>query len=128
MKYWDDFQTKWGFGDGDSVPPDAHLLRQVYVGELNSLLQKRKSSVRLLAWDRPGLHNPLLIVRVPAAMVRDVPLKQLTLGQWNHGWQPEGDWQEPPTDAAYDAAIDEAQLMELDSMIVTRVTRRRKAA
>jgi hypothetical protein len=26
MKYWEDFQTKWGFGDGDAVPPDAYPL------------------------------------------------------------------------------------------------------
>ena len=31
MKYREDFQSKWGFGDGDAVPPDAYLLRKVYV-------------------------------------------------------------------------------------------------
>lgn len=33
MKYWEEYQSKWGFGDGDAVPPDAWALRYVYVGK-----------------------------------------------------------------------------------------------
>ena len=128
MKYWEDFQTKWGFGDGDSVPPDAQLLRQVYVRELNSLLRKRKSKVRLLAFDRPGVHNPYLIVRVPADMVRDVTPRKLCMGQWNGGWEPRGDWQEPEPDQAYDSVLAEAEEMELDSRVETTVRLKRRAA
>lgn len=38
--------------------------RSVYITTLNHLLAKRGSNVRVLAWDRPGWHNPCLIVRV----------------------------------------------------------------
>ncbi|MEI6166507.1 MAG: hypothetical protein WCS52_04875 [bacterium] len=129
MKYWEDFQTKWGFGDGDSVPPDALMLRQVYVRELNNLLRKRQSAVRLLSYDRPGIHNSLMIVRVDAQLVCKVPERRLWLGQEIGGWEPPGDWSEPETDAAYDAVLDEAEDMELDSMVETTVRiKRRRAA
>jgi hypothetical protein len=128
MKYWEDFQTKWGFGDGDSVPPDALMLRQVYVRELNRLLARRKSAVRLLAFDRPGMHNPLLIVRVTADMASGVPERKLHLGQLNGGWEPRGDWHEPEPDAAYEAVLAEAEGMELDSRVETTVRLRRRAA
>jgi len=125
MKYWEDFQTKWGFADGDSVPPDALLLRQVYVRELNRLLARRKSGVRLLAYDRPGMHNSLLIVRVGAAMVRNVPAKRLWGGQQSGGWEP-GDLHEPAPDTAYEAVLAEADEMELDSMVITTVKLRNR--
>jgi len=128
MKYWEDFQTKWGFSDGDSVPPDALLLRQVYVRELNSLLRKRKSAVRLLAFDRPGMHNPLLIVRVSADTASGVPERKLYLGQLNGGWEPKGEWQEPEPDAAYESVLEEAEGMELDAMVETTVSLRRRRA
>ena len=41
MKYWDDFQTKWGFGDGDAMPPDAWACRAVYIRAINRLARKR---------------------------------------------------------------------------------------
>ena len=48
MKYGNRFHTKRGFADGDTVPSDAHLLRQANSTELTRLLQKHKSSVRPL--------------------------------------------------------------------------------
>jgi len=128
MKYWEDFQTKWGFSDGDSVPPDALMIRQVYVRELNSLLRKRKSKVRLLAFDRPGVHNPYLIVRVPADIVQGVPPRKLYRGQQDGGWDPRGDWQEPEPDQAYDSVLAEAEEMELDCRVETTVRLKRRAA
>jgi len=127
MKYWEDFQSKWGFEDGDAVPPDAYLLRQVYVRELNRELLKRKSGVRLLAWDRPGMHNPLLIVRILAESVRKVPLGRLCVGQMAGGYDPEPGWQEPEPDTVFDQVIEAAQELDLDGMVETRVTLRRVA-
>jgi len=122
MKYWDDFQSKWGFGDGDAVPADAPLLRQVYVLRLNRLLGERGSTVRLLAWDRPGMHNAYLICSVQAETVRDVPEERLCRGQQDGGWEPAGDWSEPVPDAAYESVLADAQLMDLDDEVLTRVT------
>ena len=128
MKYWEDFQSKWGFGDGDSVPPDALLIRQVYVRELNRMLCRRRSTVRLLAWDRPGMHNSLLIVRIAAELVRKVPEKRLWLGQECGGWQPQGDWSEPKIDAAYEAVLEEATGLDLDGRVHATITLRRRRA
>lgn len=121
MKYWDDFQDKCGFGDGESVPPDAYLIRQVYVRELNRMLARRNSTARLLAWDSVGWHNSLLIVRVPAIMVRNVPDELLWLGQSEGGWQPTGLWHEPAPDEAYESVLAESDELELDSQVETCV-------
>ena len=122
MKYWEEFQSKWGFGDGDAVPPDAQACRHVYVREINRLAADNGSAVRLLAYDRPGLHNCYLIVRVRADLVKDVPPEQLCKGQWEGGWELEGtDWTEPPDDEAMEAAIQEAFELNLDGCVETRV-------
>ena len=87
MKYWDDFQSKWGFDDGDAMPPDAWACRMVYIREINKLAKRKGSQVRLVAYDRPGMHNSCLIIRVPAAFVAEVPPQKLCLGQWRGGWR-----------------------------------------
>src|SRR5439155_21668215 len=55
-------QTKWGFGDGGLVPPDAESCRTVYVEALNQVAAKLGSELRAYAYDRPGAHNPFLIL------------------------------------------------------------------
>ena len=62
MKYFDEMQTKWGFGDGGLVPPDAEACRTVYVEALNQFAAKLGSELRAYAYDRPGAHNPFLIL------------------------------------------------------------------
>jgi len=62
MKYFDEMQTKWGFGDGGLVPPDAEACRTVYVEALNQIAAKLGSELRAYAYDRPGVHNPFLIL------------------------------------------------------------------
>ena len=62
MKYLDEMRTKYGFGDGGSVPADAEACRTVYVEALNRVAEKLGSTVRAYAYDRPGMHNPFLIL------------------------------------------------------------------
>ena len=62
MKYFDEMRTKWGFGDGGTVPPDAEACRTVYIEALNQIAAKLGSEPRAYAYDRPGVHNPLLIL------------------------------------------------------------------
>jgi len=62
MKYFDEMQTNWVFGDGGSVPPDAQACRTVYVEALNQVAAKLGSELRAYAYDRPGVHNPFLIL------------------------------------------------------------------
>jgi hypothetical protein len=123
MKYWDEFQTKWGFSDGEAVPPDAKACREVYVREINTLAEQNRSAVRLLAWDRPGVHNCYLVVRVPAELVKTVPPGKLCVGQSDRGWSPADlDWKEPADDEALAAAIREAFDLDLDAYVVTAVS------
>ena len=61
MKYWDDYFSKFGFGDGDQVPADAQEWRVVALQAINPLLDKYKSSVRLIPYDRGGMHNSIML-------------------------------------------------------------------
>ena len=117
MKYWEDFQTKFGFNDGVGVPPDAKACRYVYVMAINSLAKRNKSKVRLIAYDRPGMHNCYLILCVDAKHVGRVPAKKLATGElkFNPAW---------PV-AAYDKsmqdAINKSMTADLDLFVYTRV-------
>ncbi len=123
MKYWEEFQSKWGFGDGDTVPPDAKACRHVYVREINRLATANGSSVRLLAYDRQGMHNCYLIVRVKAEEVKDVEPELLCRGQWDGGWELDvTDWTEPGAGEAMEEAIREAFELDLDGCVVTEVS------
>lgn len=122
MKYWDEFQSKWGFSDGDAVPPDARACREVYVREINRLAIEKGSKVRLLAWDRPGMHNCYLIVRVPAELVKDVAPQMLCVGQWQGGWEPaDPSWKEAAADDAMEASMQTAFDLDLDGYVETEV-------
>ena len=124
MKYWEEYQCKWGFGDGDAVPPDAWALRYVYVREINRLAAAKGSAVRLIAYDRGGMHNPYLICRVPAGLVKDVPEPGLCKGSMCGGWVPAGnDWTEPAEDDAMLEAVEEALTSDdIDGLVEVDVT------
>jgi hypothetical protein len=107
MRYWTSFQEKWGFSEGESVPPDAWALRYVYVREINRLAAKLGSKVRLIAYDRGGFHNSLLIRRIDAKAVRKAQELDLCKGACNGGFEPRvSDWEDPESDEAMENAID----------------------
>lgn len=64
--------------------------------------------MRLLAFDRGGVHNPYLICSVCADSVKGVPEPDLCKGAWAGGWKPERDWDEPADDDAMLEAVEEA--------------------
>ena len=122
MKYWEEFQSKWGFADGDAIPPDARACREVYIREINKLAKRKGSSVRLLAYDRPGMHNCYLILRVDAEKAANIPPRRLYKGDpITCRTLMLDDWNEPPADDAMTEAIQEAYEMGLDSLVVTEV-------
>lgn len=65
MKYWDDMQDKYGFHEGSVIPSDAYEMRIIYITVMNKLLEKLHSTVRVVAWNRPGMHNYLMISLIP---------------------------------------------------------------
>lgn len=101
MIFWDDFMSKWGFGDGDNVPADAVAVRYVYVREINRLAARLGSAVRLIAHDGRGMHNNMRILCVSAGAVEGVPELGLCKGEENGGYVPQGRGLE-------EAVIDEA--------------------
>jgi hypothetical protein len=74
MRYWQDFNDKYGFGDGGSTPPDAEACREAYIKVINGLAEKRGSKVRVVAYDRPGVHNGILVLMIPAKRLKGIPL------------------------------------------------------
>ncbi len=61
MRFWDEMQAKSGFSDGESVPEGADVYREVYIRAINRLAEQRGSTVRAVAYDRPGMHNWCLV-------------------------------------------------------------------
>ena len=105
------------------MPPDAWALRYVYIREINRIAKGLGSAVRLLAFDRGGVHNPYLICSVTAAAVAGVPDKDLCKGAWAGGWNLKQDWEEPVEDDAMLEAIEEARDRDgIDGLVDVRVS------
>jgi hypothetical protein len=64
MEYWNDFLTKSGFGDGNSVPDDADVIRDFCVQIVNHFANKFGSKVETVEFNRGGLHNWCIVVFV----------------------------------------------------------------
>lgn len=63
---WDDFTSKYGFGDGEQLEDIDFAARTLIVERLNQLPEFHNQGIRAVAYDRPGLHNACLIVLLPA--------------------------------------------------------------
>jgi hypothetical protein len=61
---WEDFTDKYGFCDGASVEPRDFEARSTLVEVLNDHGAMKAAGLQALEYDRPGLHNPCLIVVV----------------------------------------------------------------
>src|SRR6266699_1877156 len=61
---WDDFTDKYGFHDGASVEPRDFEARSRLVEVLNDHAAMKAAGLQALEYDRPGLHNPCLLVVV----------------------------------------------------------------
>lgn len=72
MIYYEDMQTKAGFSDGEDVPSNAWSARTLYITALNHVAKERGSNVRVVAYDRPGMHNPCLMIHVTAPMLDEI--------------------------------------------------------
>ena len=120
MMYWEEFTTKYGFSDGNSVPPDAYACRYVYVKEINKMAEKARSKCRLLAYDRGGCHNPYLILTVPAKLVKGANAEKLCTGDW---LPKRGDsFEECQADARLERCVEKAMELDLDCYVETKVT------
>jgi hypothetical protein len=61
---WDDFTDKYGFRDGASVEPRDFEARSTLVAVLNGHAAIKAAGLQAVEYDRPGLHNPCMLVVV----------------------------------------------------------------
>jgi hypothetical protein len=64
MGTWEDFTSKYGFCDGATVERRDFTARLRLVGMLNDHHAMKAAGLHALAYDRPGFHNPCLVVVV----------------------------------------------------------------
>lgn len=106
MKYWNEMRTKYGFEDGEAIPPDAEETRSVYIRVINALARKNHSQYEVYAYDRAGFHNSCLI------LIRE---RQYLNGQRGMDFEIE------QVDDALRDAIDEAMDLYPDNYVSTKV-------
>jgi len=116
MQYWEEFQTKWGFDDGDQVPAEAWTARKVYVRAINHLAEQLGSKYRVAAWDRSGCHNPLFIVTISKEEAWKYGPKGLDDGSCSEFEILE------ETDKALERAINGAHDLNLDQYVECKIT------
>ena len=122
MQYWNEMNEKYGFDDGAAIPPDAFACRGVYLRAVNTLATKHGSACRVVAYDRPGVHNCCIVVTVTREYHDSLPAKARYSGQT---YPPESAVPKQ-TDDALRQAIAEAFELDLDSYVGTTVTIDRK--
>src|SRR5260370_34674089 len=61
---WEDFTDKYRFSDGEGVEQRDFEARARLVEILNDHEAMKAAGLRALEYDRPGLHNPCLVVVV----------------------------------------------------------------
>jgi hypothetical protein len=115
MRFWDDMQHKFGFSDGEAVPDGAEVYRAVYIRSVNTLATQLGSAVRVVAYDRPGVHNWCLILFHQASDLEAHRINLLTQ-------HVEMDAEVVEPDEAMEEAIRQACLIDLDSFVEVRVS------
>jgi hypothetical protein len=67
MIYWKSLLSRHGFDDGDKVPVDAALARDVYCKAINALAEAAGSGYRAVPYTREGMLNNLGVVLCTAS-------------------------------------------------------------
>lgn len=79
MRYWEEMNDKFGFGDGGAEPADARVARSAYLLYINAMAIAKKSRYRQMAYDRPGMHNSCMILQID---VIDSPVADVSAADW----------------------------------------------
>jgi len=72
-KWWD-FNDKYGFDDGNSATTRDRLARDILVRKLNESLPE---DIVAVEYDRPGVHNPVLLYLVDLRGKKRLSIKEL---------------------------------------------------
>jgi hypothetical protein len=71
---WEDFTNKYGFRDGAGVERRDFAARTKLVEMLNDHEAMKTAGLRALEYDRPGFHNPCLLIVVEGRAKSDTEL------------------------------------------------------
>jgi hypothetical protein len=115
MRFWEDMQSKWGFSDGDAVPDGVEVYRNIYIRAVNQLAGELGSGVRLVAYDRFGVHNWCLILIYTLVDLQSHDVEDFTA-------HTDIDAEIAQTDEALEEAIRQAYELDLDSFAEVTVT------
>ncbi len=114
MRFWNEMQDKYGFADGEAMPEGVEVFRTVYIRAVNALAAQLNSTVRAVAYDRPGIHNSCLI---QFYKVSDLEARNIGLFTQSIELEVEAD----EADEAMEEAIQQADLMNLDDFVEVKV-------
>lgn len=109
MQYWEDMSNKWGFSDGEAYPAGVEIYRNVYVKTVNKLAEKHNSRLRVIPFDRDGIHNFCLWVAV------DKNWYEENYNNLHHVKLPD---EEVIHDEGFVSAVEEAKELNLDDFVV----------
>ena len=118
MTFWEDMQGKWGFSDGDAVPAEALIARQVYIQGVNVLAERFGSQCRCVAYNRQGMHNSILILKMKLENFKTLtPAQVIGEEEWDETLVRDGSG----SDEAMEKAIETAGLQNLDDLVCVTV-------
>lgn len=80
MNLYESMQSKFGFGDGDAMPAQAWAARDVYVAAINNVAARLGSGVRIVKFNRCGMHNACMVLTVKADCGLDLAAEHESVG------------------------------------------------
>lgn len=120
MHYFEEmFNNKYGFSDGEALPPDAEQVREVYIRAINAYAEHLSSSQGLVAYDRFGIHNPSLILLYNKRDLDEAGIESAAYHR--HTDISANPLELFEADDAMEAAVGAASLMGLDEFVFTEV-------
>ena len=129
MIYFDEMVEKYGFDDGEMVVDAFFDYREVYLRVVNALAARNGSTCRMVAWNRPGMHNCCMIVTVSVTCF-DALSAESVLSPESRYWDL-SEWPESEAvvenDDAMNQAIEAAREMSLDDLVVVKSKIAKKA-
>jgi hypothetical protein len=105
MRYFDDFDSKFGFSGGDDIPEDAWAVRTAGTYIFNRTAERAGVPTRLIPLDRPGAHNWLLLriskLDICRLEIDTLGHRAFAMGPFRGKWrQPNTHWIEPEDDVS----------------------------
>ncbi|MBI1281309.1 MAG: hypothetical protein GC179_24495 [Anaerolineaceae bacterium] len=115
MRFWEDMQSKYGFSDGEAMPDGIEVYREVYIRAVNQLAEQLNSGVRVVAFNRAGVHNWCLILMHHLSDLQAQHIEDFTAHVNIAAETCEAD-------ESLEEAIRQANELELDSLLEVTVT------